>query len=492
VHGLLSLQLVAVPPRHVPPEQASPVVQAFPSSQLAVLLTVSHSPVDGLQESSVQPLPSLQTVGVPATQLPPEQASPTVHAFPSLQVAVLSTCSHTPVDGLQESSVHGLSSLQLVAVPPTHAPPEHASPVVHAFPSSQAAVLFTNSHDPVAGLQLSSVQALPSLQTVDEPGTHRPSRQLSPVVQAFPSLQALPVFGRCAQIPVSGTQASSVHGFPSSQRGPVPGTHAPPEQVSPVVQAFPSSQLAVLFAYSHSPVVGLHASSVQPLLSLQTVGVPATQLPPEQTSPTVQALPSLQLAVLLTYSHSPVVGLHASSVHALLSLQTVGDPATQLPPEQASPTVQALPSVQAAVLLTYSHSPVEGLHASFVQTLLSLHTVGVPATQVPPEQASPTVHALPSLQPAVLSTCWQPVAGLQESSVHGLPSSQFTGVLPHAPLWHASAVQASPSLQRKPSSTVPSQSLSSPSQTSGDEAVFGWQTSPPPLQCRVPAAHTPG
>ena len=142
MHGLLSLQLVAVPPRHVPPEQASPVVQAFPSSQLAVLLTVSHSPVDGLQESSVQPLPSLQTVGVPATQLPPEQVSPVVHAFPSLHEAVLLAC-WQPVAGLQLSSVHGLLSLQLVAVPPTHAPPEHASPVVHAFPSSQAAVLFS-------------------------------------------------------------------------------------------------------------------------------------------------------------------------------------------------------------------------------------------------------------------------------------------------------------------------------------------------------------
>jgi hypothetical protein len=43
-------------------------------------------------------------------------------------------------------------------------PPPHVSPMVHAFPSSQAAVLFVNTQ-PVAGLQLSDVQTLPSLQT---------------------------------------------------------------------------------------------------------------------------------------------------------------------------------------------------------------------------------------------------------------------------------------------------------------------------------------
>jgi hypothetical protein len=43
---------------------------------------------------------------------------------------------------LQESSVQGFPSSQLVAEPLTHKPLEHVSPVVHAFPSSHAAVLF--------------------------------------------------------------------------------------------------------------------------------------------------------------------------------------------------------------------------------------------------------------------------------------------------------------------------------------------------------------
>jgi hypothetical protein len=332
------------------------VVHAFPSSQVLVSSeTYSHSPVEGLQASSVQALLSLQVTAVPLTQAPAEQTSPVVQALPSLHAFVSSaTYSHKPVAGLQASSVHGLLSLQLVVAPPTQAPPEQESPVVQGFPSSQAAVLLTDSHSPVAGLHASSVHAFPSLQTVAEPGTHAPNRQESPVVHAFPSLQALPVVGRCTQSPVSGTQASSVHGLSSSQTAPVPETHAPPEQASPVVQAFPSSQTAVLLTCSHTPVVGLQASSVHGLLSLQVTAVPPTQVPPEQASPTVQAFPSLHVAVLLTCSH-PVDGLQLSSVHGLLSLQVTPVPGTHAPAEQASPVVHALPSSHAAVLLTYSH-----------------------------------------------------------------------------------------------------------------------------------------
>jgi hypothetical protein len=47
-----------------------------------------------------------------------------------------------PVAGLQESAVQLLPSLQTSAGPPWQSPPEHVSPVVQAFPSEQAAVLF--------------------------------------------------------------------------------------------------------------------------------------------------------------------------------------------------------------------------------------------------------------------------------------------------------------------------------------------------------------
>jgi hypothetical protein len=50
-------------------------------------------------------------------------------------------CTH-PVDGLQESFVHRLLSLQFGAAPPWHVPPLHVSFVVQAFPSLHGAVLF--------------------------------------------------------------------------------------------------------------------------------------------------------------------------------------------------------------------------------------------------------------------------------------------------------------------------------------------------------------
>ena len=138
VQTLLSLQTTAVPGWQLPPEQTSPAVHALPSLHGAVLL-VWTQPVAGSQLSSVHGLPSLQfSEPVPGWQIPPEQTSPVVHAFPSLHDAALFVWTQ-PVAGAQESSVQGLPSSQLGAGPPTQAPPEHASLVVQAFPSLQAA-----------------------------------------------------------------------------------------------------------------------------------------------------------------------------------------------------------------------------------------------------------------------------------------------------------------------------------------------------------------
>ena len=138
-----------------------------------------------------------------------------------------------------------------------------------------------------------------------------------------------------------------MHGLESLQVIAEPA-HDPPLQTSPVVHALPSSQDAVLFAYTQ-PVAGLHESSVHGFESLQTTGVPGLHTPPPQTSPVVQALPSSQDAALLTYTQ-PEAGLHESSVHGFESLQTTGAPGTQAPPAHASPVVQALPSSHDALL----------------------------------------------------------------------------------------------------------------------------------------------
>ena len=64
-------------------------MQTLLSSQ-AFGLAVWAQPVLGSQLSVVQSLLSLQSVGTaPGWQVPPEQMSPVVHAFPSLQAAVL-------------------------------------------------------------------------------------------------------------------------------------------------------------------------------------------------------------------------------------------------------------------------------------------------------------------------------------------------------------------------------------------------------------------
>lgn len=115
-----------------------------------------------MQLSSVQTLPSLQFGAGPPTHTPPAQVSPVVHASPSLQGAVLFVWTQ-PLPTLQLSSVHGLASSQLGPGPDWQVPLTQTSPTVHAFPSLHEAELLVWTQ-PVAGLQVSSVQPLPSSQ----------------------------------------------------------------------------------------------------------------------------------------------------------------------------------------------------------------------------------------------------------------------------------------------------------------------------------------
>src|SRR5204862_545001 len=174
-----------------------------------------------------------------------------------------------------------------------------------------------------------------------------PPEQVSLVVQALPSLQEAVLFA-CAQ-PLAGTQVSSVHGFESSQLGAELPTHAPPEQVSPVVQALPSLQEAVLFACAQ-PLAGTHESSVHGFESSQFGAAPPMQAPPEHVSPVVQALPSLQDAVLFACAQ-PDAGTRAESRRGGEESQLGGARAMHEPPEHVSPVVKALPSLQEAGLL---------------------------------------------------------------------------------------------------------------------------------------------
>src|SRR5215510_1445723 len=135
----------------------------------------------------------------------------------------------------------------------TQAPPWHTS-VVQVSPSSQAAVLLVWTQPPT-GSQLSSVQGLPSSQLNAGAPVQTPFWHVSPVVQMLASSQGAVLFV-CVQ-PLAGSQASSVQRLPSLQSGAGPPTHVPATQVSPVVQALPSSQGAVLGTFRQTPAVQL-------------------------------------------------------------------------------------------------------------------------------------------------------------------------------------------------------------------------------------------
>jgi hypothetical protein len=243
--------------------------------------------------------------------------------------------------------VHGLLSLQLSASPPTQAPPPQVSFVVHALPSSQAAVLLVWTQ-PVAGLQLSSVQALLSLQFGAGPPWQLPAPHVSAVVQALPSSQDA-VLSVCTQ-PPEESQVSSVQGLLSLQSTVRLPAHTPLAHVSFAVQKLPSSHVAVLFVWTQ-PVAGSQESSVQGLLSLQSVAGPPAQAPLAHVSPVVHALPSSHVAVLFVLTQ-PVTGSQLSSVHTLASSQLGAGPPIQAPPPQVSPVVHALASSQGAALST--------------------------------------------------------------------------------------------------------------------------------------------
>lgn len=109
-----------------------------------------------------------------------------------------------------------------------------------------------------------------------------------------------------------------------------PGVQPPPlgmEQVPPLQKLIPQ---ALLYAE-------------------QSIAVP-TQVPPLQTSLMVHALPSVQLELLLL-CWQPLVVLQLSVVQTLVSSQLMELPGTHVPLLHKSLTVQAFPSLQLAVLL---------------------------------------------------------------------------------------------------------------------------------------------
>src|SRR5438034_211285 len=222
VQTLWSSQLGGGPPTHVPPLHVSLVVQALPSLHGAVLF-VWTQPVAGLQLSVVHTFPSSQLGAGPPTHVPPLHVSFVVQASPSLHRKGVVEWTQ-PVAGLHLAVVQPVPSSRLGGVPRAHVSPLHVSFVVQASPSLHGAVLFVWTQ-PVAGLQLSVVHTFPSSQLGAGPPTHVPPLHVSFVVQASPSLHGAVLFVWTQ--PVAGLQLSVVQALPSSQLGAGPPTQVP-------------------------------------------------------------------------------------------------------------------------------------------------------------------------------------------------------------------------------------------------------------------------
>ena len=169
--------------------------------------------------------------------------------------------SQAPVAALQLSVWH-VCFRQTFGVP-AHAPALHLSTSVQALASSQAVPLATAVllQAPVAGLQAAVLQIGAAGQTVGAPAMHAPLTQLSPAVQALPSLHRVPAGnGVSLQAPVAGSHAFVTQAPPGAQATGVP-TQAPvPSQRSPSVQRSPSSQLTDGVALHAVRLSATHAS----------------------------------------------------------------------------------------------------------------------------------------------------------------------------------------------------------------------------------------
>jgi hypothetical protein len=139
------------------------------------------------------------TTGELPTQVPETQLSAWVHRFPSLQVEplVLAGLEHTPEDGSQlPATWHWSSALQLTGDAPVHVPAWQVSACVHRFPSLHTVPLDLAGLEqiPEDGSQLPATwHWSDALHVTALEPVQLPAWQVSVCVQAFPSLQVVPL-----------------------------------------------------------------------------------------------------------------------------------------------------------------------------------------------------------------------------------------------------------------------------------------------------------
>ncbi len=261
--------------------------------------------------------------------------------------------------------MHALPSSHLGATPPTQAPPEQVSLVVHGLASSHTlAVLLCTQ--PLTPSHRSLVHGLPSSQPPGWPA-HWPFWQKSLLVQPLPSSHLPGVALFLQPPPAPESQVSSVQGLLSSQLLAEP-VQVPVAQVSAWVQALPSSQPPVTGLYAQP--VSSQLSSVQAFLSLQTLALPPWHWPSTQVWPLLHAS-SLHGPVAYSYLQ-PLAGSQTSSVHAFKSSQFLALP-VQTPATQVSLDVHLLPSSHGETVGTWAQALAIGSQLSVVQGFLSSH-----------------------------------------------------------------------------------------------------------------------
>jgi hypothetical protein len=148
---------------------------------------------------------------------------------------------------------------------PVQDPDWHVSLCVHALPSLQLApsVLFGFEQTPVPVLHVpTSWHWSKAEHTTGLAPVHAPPWQVSVCVQAFPSLQLVPLdFAGFEHAPVAVSQTPAMwHWSKAAHTTGFAPVQVPDWHVSLCVQAFPSLQLApsVLFGFEQTPVPVLH------------------------------------------------------------------------------------------------------------------------------------------------------------------------------------------------------------------------------------------
>lgn len=301
------------------------------------------------------------------------------------------------------------------------------------------------------------------------PAVHRPALQVSLPLHRSTSAQDVPSGARVKTQPKTGTHVLVVQELPSSHTKLTPDA----EQTPAAQDSLPSHRSAsghgapsATGVNWQAPVCGLHVLPVQGLLSSQPTGTPALHRPKLQVSAPLHRSASAQEVPLgATVNRQPLAGTQVFVVQELPSSHVNG-----VPDAEHTPVAQvSLPSHRSAS----GHSvpsgtgintqvPEFGLQALLVHGLLSSQLTGVPeAEHTPFVQVSVPSHRSASGQAAPLGRlfCTQPQVGSQVVVVQGFAeAAQFRAVpcAEHCPAWHVSLPShTSASAQGVPSSTLP-------------------------------------